>query len=119
MKKFIQMNNFPFFQHHVAKLVFLKKEDITENLADGIADLLIGAFSLKVVSQGKYQFTNNGLTKFWILSQSHLVIHSWPEDSALHVDLMTCGLPVVTAKMITKCFSSLSLKEIFVTRLKY
>jgi len=27
----------------------------------------------------------------WVLSQSHLVCHTWPEKHAVHIDLMTCA----------------------------
>lgn len=85
------MNNFPFFQHYAVKLVFPKNVEINEELVNKTAELLISKLNLKVVSIGRHEFTNNGLTKFFVLSQSHLVIHSWPENQALHVDLMTCS----------------------------
>ena len=61
------MTNFPFFQHFVAKLIFTREVEIDEKLTDQIADLLIEKLKLNVVKQDKHQFTNNGLTKFWIL----------------------------------------------------
>ncbi|HAP37430.1 hypothetical protein A2574_01820 [Candidatus Shapirobacteria bacterium RIFOXYD1_FULL_38_32] len=113
------MTNFPFFQHYVAKLIFTKEVEINEKLTDQIANSLIKNLRLNVVKQGKHQFTNNGLTKFWILSQSHLVIHSWPENNALHVDLMTCSPIVITSKIIKDCLSIFPINDISVTKLKY
>lgn len=113
------MINFPFFQHFCVKLVFLEDVDIDEKLIDKTADLMINALGLKVVNSGKHEFTNNGFTKFWVLSQSHLVIHSWPENFALHLDLMTCSSDPISSKTIEDCLSSLPLNKIIVTKLEY
>jgi S-adenosylmethionine decarboxylase len=40
-----------------------------------------------------YQFTpNGGITGAAVLSQSHLCIHTWPEEGFAAVDLFVCGL---------------------------
>lgn len=113
------MTNFPFFQHYAIKMVFQKEIMIDEKLVDKIASLLVETLKLNVVNQGKYEFTNNGLTKFWILSQSHLVIHSWPENNAIHIDLMTCSLLPTTAETIEKCLEGFSTEDMVVTALEY
>lgn len=113
------MNNFPFFQHYAIKIVFQKNVLIDENLINGIANLIIVKFKLKVVNEGRHEFTNNGFTKFWVLSQSHLVIHTWPENSAMHIDLMTCSSLVHTEEEIKRSLSSLPIKEIVVVNFKY
>lgn len=113
------MNNFPFFQHYAIKIIFKDTVLINESLVDEIANILINNFKLKVVSQGKHEFTNNGLTKCWILSQSHLIIHSWPENNALHIDLMTCSLFPVTLDMLNQYLKDFSTSEIVSTKLEY
>jgi len=113
------MNNFPFFKQYVIKIIFEDKVVINEKLIDEIADILINKFKLKVVNQGKHEFTNNGLTKCWILSQSHLIIHSWPENNALHIDLMTCSSFIANSKLFKKCLNNLLIKEIVAKKLKY
>lgn len=113
------MNNFPFYQHYALKLVFSPDAIIDENLVDQIAALLINKLKLTVVGQGKHQFPHRGLTKFWILSQSHLIIHTWPENFALHLDLLTCNPAIITSETLKDCFSSLSLKDIVISKLDY
>ena len=113
------MNNFPFFQHYVVKIIFRDKVIINESLVDEIADILINNFKLKVVNQSKHEFTNDGLTKCWILSQSHLIIHSWPENNALHIDMMTCSSFVVTSKILKNYLTDFSIEEIVATKLEY
>jgi len=113
------MTNFPFFQHFVVKLTFTEEIKINEEFIDQIANLLIKNLKLNVVKQGRYRFSHHGLTKFWILSQSHLVIHSWPENNALHIDLMTCSPTVITSQTIKDSLSLFSINDISVTELKY
>lgn len=113
------MNNFPFYQHFVAKIFLHPKTDLNEQLVDNIADLFINSFGLKVVSRGKYEYTNNGLTKFYVLSQSHLVIHTWPENRAIHIDLMTCNTKIIEPKLLEKVLKELPIEKIKITKLKY
>lgn len=97
--------------------MFPKTIRVDEILVDKIAKTLIKKLKLKVVSQGKHEFTNDGLTKFFVLSQSHLVIHSWPENRALHVDLMTCNIEnELSNKNILQNFGA---EKIEMVRLKY
>ena len=97
------MTNFPFFQHFVAKLIFTREVEIDEKLTDQIADLLIEKLKLNVVKQDK----------------SHLVIHTWPENNAIHIDLMTCSPAVITSKNIKDCFLSFPINDVSVTQLRY
>jgi len=113
------MNDFPFFQHHVVKIIFKESVDVDEELIDETATLIINVFDLKVVDQGRHEFANNGFTKFWVLSQSHLVIHSWPENNALHIDLMTCIFPKITSKVIRESLRLFSIKDIVIVTLDY
>lgn len=45
---------------------------------------------LKVVDTVVTDFKNGGLTITYVLSNSNLVVHTWPEYNALHIDLITC-----------------------------
>lgn len=113
------MINFPFFRHIAIKLIFQDNVEINEKFINRVAKTLIKKLKLDVVSQNKHEFTNNGLTKIWILSQSHLIIHSWPEKNALHIDLMTCNQSNPNTESLKNYFVDLFTKEIVVTELKY
>ncbi|HGJ64455.1 TPA: hypothetical protein ENS27_03585 [bacterium] len=61
--------------------------EFVENLAEGfVSDL-----DLKVVKKMSHIFSPTGITLGYILSQSHLVIHTYPEDGVIHVDLAMCS----------------------------
>jgi S-adenosylmethionine/arginine decarboxylase-like enzyme len=45
---------------------------------------------LKAVKKDGYKYQPRGVTYVVILSQSHLVIHTWPEYNFIHIDLLSC-----------------------------
>jgi len=47
---------------------------------------------LKIVNDCNYQFKKfKGITYCLLLSQSHFIIHSWPEKETVSFDIFTCG----------------------------
>lgn len=84
------MNNFPAFNQFLIKMTF-SGAVVDEALVDSVAKKMIDGLNLTVVKECSHFFPKMGLTKVYILSQSHLVIHTWPENSAIHIDLMTCS----------------------------
>jgi S-adenosylmethionine decarboxylase len=57
-------------------------------LRDMVAALDVTLLDLKV-----YPFSPVGVTGMAIVSESHLVIHTWPEYGYAAVDVFTCGSP--------------------------
>jgi len=55
-------------------------------LRDMVAALDVNLLDLKV-----YPFSPVGVTGIAIVSESHLVIHTWPEYGYAAVDIFTCG----------------------------
>lgn len=58
-------------------------EELSENI---ISDL-----DLKVVKKMSHTFTPVGITLGYILSQSHLLVHTYPESRVIHIDLVMCS----------------------------
>jgi len=81
----------PIINHMVAELF-----NVGENMLFDYASLessiekLVLRLDLKVVKKDKYDFNPQGTTAFFVLSSSHLAIHTWPENNYLHLDLLTC-----------------------------
>lgn len=88
-KKFIQPD-IPFINHFV---VFVRPKEI---FPDSVAEVkarvesIANSLDLTVVKEDYYSFSPVGLTFVAILTQSHLVVHIWPEYRFLHIDLMSC-----------------------------
>ena len=51
---------------------------------------VIQRLNLKVVAHEKHHFTPHGTTYAHILLSSHMVTHTWPEWSYIHIDLFSC-----------------------------
>ncbi len=83
---------FPFVDHVVIKATGIdQKLLLNKKVFLSIAHKFCDAHKLKMVDQLVTQFKNGGLSVTFILSTSNLVVHTWPELGALHLDLITCS----------------------------
>lgn len=60
-----------------------KLKEVTERLSKEL--------KLTVLDSFIHQFKPYGLSLVLIISQSHLAIHTWPEYSYLHFDIVSCS----------------------------
>ena len=44
-----------------------------------------------VIGQQFHQFTPCGVTGFLLLAESHISVHTWPEEGLAAIDIFTCG----------------------------
>ena len=51
----------------------------------------IGAANMTVIKEVVQEFTPQGITGVWILSESHFTVHTYPEHNYLSMDCYTCG----------------------------
>ncbi|OGM29469.1 hypothetical protein A2630_00540 [Candidatus Woesebacteria bacterium RIFCSPHIGHO2_01_FULL_44_10] len=79
----------PTIEHHTA-LIKLEKFPNNQNSLEQFADKLIESLNLTVVKSVFHSFKPQGKTLVYILSESHLAIHTWPEYKLLHIDLVSC-----------------------------
>ncbi|MBI4139517.1 S-adenosylmethionine decarboxylase [Candidatus Woesearchaeota archaeon] len=54
-------------------------------------DRFIHKMKLKVLKSTHHNFRPYGVTIVYILSSSHLVVHTWPENNCLHMDILQCS----------------------------
>lgn len=52
---------------------------------------IIENYNLHTLKNVYYEFPEQGITNAEILSESHLVIHTWPEFNYATVDLFSCS----------------------------
>lgn len=48
--------------------------------------------SFNIVGMLQHRFTPHGFTCIWLLSESHLAVHSFPEENKCYVELSSCSL---------------------------
>ena len=54
---------------------------------------MVDALDVNLLDLRVYPFSPVGVTGIAIVSESHLVIHTWPEYGYAAVDVFTCGAP--------------------------
>lgn len=80
----------PTINHYVA-LIRIKSFDNPSAFVEKIAQKIINDLDLKVVKSISHLFYPQGVTLAYILSESHLLIHFWPEFDTIHLDLVICS----------------------------
>ena len=72
-------------------MVSINLSDTLLSSIEEIAEDLIADLNLNVVKKMTHAFHPAGTTLAYILSESHLLIHTWPELGMIHIDLVTCS----------------------------
>ena len=47
--------------------------------------------NLHIVKEGLHQFRPQGITAYVLLSESHISIHTWPEERFALIDVLSCS----------------------------
>ncbi len=78
--------------HIVAELYGCNPELISklENVKN-ILDKIVKESELTVIDSKHHQFKPYGVTCLYLLAESHLFVHTWPEYKYVAVDIFTCG----------------------------
>ena len=58
---------------------------------DSLLKLICEKYNLTVVGKSQKKFEPQGLSINYLLSESHLSVHTWPEKGKCSIDLFTCG----------------------------
>ena len=109
---------FPFVDHVVFKLQNVKKEfTLSKKGVLTALESLCREHHLKIVERNVTDFKGGGMTVSFILSQSNLTVHTWPEFNAVHIDLITCS-PIFNknnlSSTLSTLFSTSTIEEFFV-----
>ncbi len=65
------------------------KISLVEDISS-FADAACNLFSLSVLGKKANQFAPHGATLIVLLEESHLSIHTWPEEKYMAIDLFSC-----------------------------
>jgi S-adenosylmethionine decarboxylase len=81
----------------IGRHFLLELKDCNSKLLDNkekIEEILVMAAEKSratVLNTYSHQFTPSGVTTVIALKESHISLHSWPEDNYCAVDIYTCG----------------------------
>ena len=65
-----------------------------------IMDEVIKVSGTEILHKKFHKFKPQGLTGIYLLSESHLSFHTWPEKGTFSIDLFSCGNNKLTKKAI-------------------
>lgn len=89
-------------QHIILDVSFDSYHDELENVDFwqrlGKEALEKGKFT--VLKEAFHCFKPQGMSGFWLLSESHMAFHTWPEMNRIFIDLFSCGNEDDTEKTI-------------------
>ena len=89
--------------------------DITELTAAAVAAVQAGGGT--VLDSSHVVFPNGAVTLVLILAESHLAIHTWPEENLIAVDLFSCGA-IAAGRVAAELIASLRLADPQVQRME-
>ncbi len=82
-------------------------------------DTIIEKLTLTVVNESGYQFSPIGYTYAYVLSESHMTIHTYPEKNSCYIDIFCCNSsfnPDKAIDIIKGIFSSNNIKHTILYR---
>ncbi len=86
----LHLINTPIIHHSVIELVTSDSTLIDGAVLIDKMNDFCSLLQLNVVETTHFQFSPQDISVVFVLEESHLAIHSWPEKSFLHIDLVTC-----------------------------
>jgi S-adenosylmethionine decarboxylase len=91
------------------ELATLKHEDVTATF--GAALRRAGA---TIVDEVSHAFPGAGLTCVFILSESHAVLHTWPETGTVNIEIFSCSTRLKSLEAINELSRSFGAQHVTV-----
>ncbi|MGC8849574.1 MAG: adenosylmethionine decarboxylase [Candidatus Bathyarchaeia archaeon] len=78
--------------HIIAEFLGVDQEKISRvERTREILDRVISRSGFRVISSSFHQFEPYGVSAVYLLAESHLSVHTWPEYGYLALDIFSCG----------------------------
>ena len=84
-----------FFEIENVDSNFFNEKKIFETLMNEICSIV----KATIVKKCEHIFDNNGTTIVYILAESSLIIHTWPEYNSFTIDLFMCSTSIDVEKI--------------------
>ncbi|GCC10567.1 S-adenosylmethionine decarboxylase proenzyme precursor [archaeon] len=84
-----------------------------------LLDKIVEEVGLTVITHRHHQFKPGGVTSFYMLAESHLALHTWPEYGYCALDIFTCGdrnRALEASRKISKVLEAEDVKERVILR---
>jgi|TARA_B110000971_G_C19667451_1_gene345154 S-adenosylmethionine decarboxylase proenzyme len=91
----------------ISNFIICENYDILNSLEklEELSDKLIKICKLTKLSELKHKFEPQGITLITLLSESHLSMHTWPENKSICIDIFSCSDYLLVIKKIKEILS--------------
>jgi len=72
-----------------------------------------------IVKETHYDFKPFGVTSVFIVSESHLIFHTWPENNYVHIDFLSCKKIKCSSKFKHIVFEIFKSKKFKIRKVRY
>ncbi len=84
-------------------------QPLTQTVVDSVLGIIRSTTT--VLEEYAYQYPGMGQTIVLILSESHFVFHSYPENNYFLIDLYVCDVTIDLEEIASKILNSLQIKD--------
>jgi S-adenosylmethionine decarboxylase len=92
MKKDIDQNYLrPYFKHFVLEIETSFENANSLNWIQQKVNIFIKLLGIETLKCVYHLFKPQGISLIYIISSSHLAVHTWPENNYIHIELLTCS----------------------------
>jgi S-adenosylmethionine decarboxylase proenzyme len=109
--------------HIIAEFLGVERDKISKTgQVRQIVEEAVKGSGLNVIRSAYHQFKPHGVTCFYLLKESHLAIHTWPEVDYAAIDIFTCdkdGKAKKALELLRKGFAPRKIKIRMLKELQY
>jgi S-adenosylmethionine decarboxylase len=79
-------------KHMICDIKNIRNKNLIHDLTkiNGLLDTICKAYDFTVLNRAAYEFSPQGLSILYLLSESHISIHTFPERDYIALDIYTC-----------------------------
>jgi S-adenosylmethionine decarboxylase len=79
-------------KHMICDIKNIRNRNIIHDLTrmNGLLDTICKAYDFTVLNRAAHEFSPQGLSILYLLSESHISIHTFPERDYIALDIYTC-----------------------------
>lgn len=97
----------PTVHHAVIEGGGIKAEDLEQATVIEKLEGFCKKLNLSIVDKLDHQFTPYGKSIVFVLEESHIAVHTWPERGYIHVDVVTCSPKEQNSDILTTEFKKI------------
>jgi len=100
-------NNRPTIRHIVIEGEGIPHDSLEHNKLITILEKFCDKLKLHIVQKLDHQFIPYGKSIVFVLSESHIAVHTWPENGYIHIDMVTCTKKEIDPQEIISGFKKI------------